>query len=80
MFFNWEPLELPENGSYMVVSLGPANNFTGKVLDSLEFGSVLMLACVTHNNISELFLVYSQLPLLRTLWGPRVSVLISESP
>ena len=57
MFFNWEPLELPENGSYMVVSLGPANNFTGKVLDSLEFGSVLMLACLVHNNITETFLV-----------------------
>ena len=26
------------------------------------------------------FLKYSQLPLLQTLWGPRVSVLISESP
>ena len=57
MFFNWEPLELPENGSYMVVSLGPTNNFTGKVLDSLEFGSVLMLAWVAHKNISETFLV-----------------------
>ena len=48
---------MPENGSYMVASLGPANNFTGKVLDSLEFGSVLMLACVAHNNITETFLV-----------------------
>ena len=46
MVSNWEPLELPENGSYMVVSLGPANNFTGKVLDSLEFGNV-RLWCIT---------------------------------
>ena len=57
VFFNWEPLELPENGSYMVVSLGPADNFTGKVLDSLEFDSVLMLACLVHNNITKTFLV-----------------------
>ena len=57
VFFNWEPLELPENGSYMVVSLGPADNFTGKVLDSLEFGSVLMLACLVHNNMTKTFLV-----------------------
>ena len=36
MLFNWEPLELPANMSYKVVSLGPANNLTGKVLDSLD--------------------------------------------
>ena len=46
MVFNWEPLELNEDGSYMVVSLGPANNFTGKVLDSLEFNNV-RLWCIT---------------------------------
>ena len=55
VFFNWEPLELPENGSDMVVSLGPADNFTGKVIDSLEFGSVLMLACLVHNNITKTY-------------------------
>ena len=41
----------------MVVSLGPANNFTGKVLDILEFGTVPMLACLAHNNITKTFLV-----------------------
>ena len=44
------------------------------------------LACMGHvilNKCPFSFLGqfdYSQLPLLRTLWGPRVSVLISESP
>ena len=33
MLFYWEPVELPEKGSHMVVFLGPTNNPTGKVLD-----------------------------------------------
>ena len=54
--FNWEPLELPDNGSYMVVSLGPANNFTGKVLDSLEFGNVRLWCITPHWGEKELII------------------------
>ena len=51
--FNWEPLELPENGSYVVVSLGPANNFTGRVLDSLELGGVRLCRGFTSNSLAK---------------------------
>ena len=38
--FNGEPVELPENGSNMIVFRGPANHSTSKILNSLEVSNV----------------------------------------
>ena len=42
MLFHEEPVELPENGSNMIVFVWPANASAGKILNSLELA---MLDC-----------------------------------